>query len=367
MRIGFNARALAAPQIRGWTRYAVQLLRHLPQFGAELVLFCDHALNPEHLGQLIPKSFRVVQSPPIRYVAWEQAWLPYACARERIDVLHAPANYGLPLFGVCPSVLTLHDAIDVAFEPAPGHRSLRERMVIASFWAARQTARQVITVSAHAKADLAKHFAIPTSRITVIPEASDLHEQVVSAAEEQRLFDELNIPEKFVLYAGGFERRKNVAFLVEAFRSAAIEGAALVLVGSNPPPWLGENVNHPGAAAIRTTGFVPDATLAALYRRAQAFVYPSLYEGFGLQLCEAMSFGCPTLAANATSLPEVLGSGGETFSATSVDALVSLLRRVTQDSHYRTSLSTRATLRSKDFSWEKTAKLTHDVYRGCLQ
>ena len=110
MRIGINARSLAAPEIRGWTRYAVQLLRHLPEHGAEIVLFSDQQLNPGYLEQLVPGSYRIVQSPPMRYLAWEQWWLPRACARERVEILHAPANFGLPLIAPCPQVLTLHDA-----------------------------------------------------------------------------------------------------------------------------------------------------------------------------------------------------------------------------------------------------------------
>jgi glycosyltransferase involved in cell wall biosynthesis len=363
MRVGFNARSLAATHMRGWTRYTVKLLRHLPSFGVELVLFSDQQLNPEHLAQLEPGSFRVILSPQMPYLAWEQGWLPLASARERVALLHAPANYGLPFLPTCPRLLTLHDAIDVAFEPSNAPQTLREQLVRASFWAARKGASRVITVSEHAKADLSKHWAIPEAKISVIYEASDLHERTVSLVEEQRLFDELGISGKFVLYAGGFERRKNVEFLVQAFRSAALSGVSLVLVGSKPPALL-RVANAPSeVGAIYTTGFVSDATLTALYRRAEVFVYPSLYEGFGLQLCEAMSFGCPTLAAEATSLPEVLGTGGETFPLSNVNVLVSQLRRIAQSPSYRATLSDRATRRAKDFSWRQTAQATFEVYR----
>jgi glycosyltransferase involved in cell wall biosynthesis len=365
MRIGFNARALAAPHMRGWTRYAVQLLRHLPELGAELVLFSDQPLNAEHLAHLTPGSFRVVQSPSMRYLAWEQAWLPFACARERVKILHAPANYGLPLVSSCKRVLTLHDAIDLAFEPSLDPLTVRERMVRASFWAARYGASRVITVSAHAKADLVKYFAISPSQITVIHEASDMHERTVVDGDEQRLCDELGIAGEFVLYAGGFERRKNVEFLVEAFRRANLEAVSLVLVGVKPPQTLYNKVAEMPAQLIRLTGFVPDPTLAALYRRALVFVYPSLYEGFGLQICEAMSFGCPTLASDATSLPEVLGYGGDTFSPIRVESLVSLLQRIEHEPAYRQDLSVRATQRAKDFSWRQTAAQTYAVYRSC--
>jgi len=366
LRIGFNARALSAPHIRGWTRYALQLLRHLPESGAELVLFTDRELNPEFLAQLVPGSFRIVASPAMRYIAWEQVWLPFVCARERVEVLHAPANYGLPLVRSCPQVLTLHDAIDLAFEPTQGRQGLGPRINKASFWAARRSAKRVITVSAHAKADLVKYYSIPASKVVVIHEASDLHERIISGSAEQSLFDELRINREFVLYVGGFERRKNVEFLVDAFLAASLEGTSLVLVGSNPPPPLVDKVRRAPEGSIQVTGFLPDAKLAALYRRALAFVYPSLYEGFGLQLCEAMSFGCPTLASNATSLPEVLGDGGDTFSPTQTDALVQQLRRVRHDTQYRQQLAARALLRIKDFSWQNTARSTYEVYRCCV-
>jgi glycosyltransferase involved in cell wall biosynthesis len=95
-------------------------------------------------------------------------------------------------------------------------------------------------------------------------------------------------------------------------------------------------------------------------------VYPSEYEGFGLQLCEAMAAGCPTLAARATSLPEVLGAGGETFTLDTYDELVELLRRVNQDDSYRSELSRRARMRSADFSWASTASRTIGVYESAL-
>jgi len=260
-------------------------------------------------------------------------------------------------------VLTLHDAIDVAFHPPSGGLSLRQRINQASFRIARKSAERIITVSAHAKGDLVRHLSIPASKITVIHEASDLQERGASAVEEQQLFDRLGVDRPFVLYAGGFERRKNVDFLVDAFHSASLEGVSLVLVGSNPPPQLAAKARGSLPGAVHLTGFLPDPTLSALYRRALAFVYPSLYEGFGLQLCEAMAFGCPTLAANATSLPEVLGEGGATFSPTHAESLICELRRVATDPQYRKDLAARATKRAGDFSWVRTTEATYDVYR----
>jgi glycosyltransferase involved in cell wall biosynthesis len=114
---------------------------------------------------------------------------------------------------------------------------------------------------------------------------------------------------------------------------------------------------------LRLLGWVDDADLPALYAGALAFVHPSEYEGFGLQLCEAMAVGCPVLAARATCLPEVLGSGGETFGLDSADELAELLRRVASEPEFRERLARRARVRAADFSWRRTAEETLAVYR----
>jgi glycosyltransferase involved in cell wall biosynthesis len=118
---------------------------------------------------------------------------------------------------------------------------------------------------------------------------------------------------------------------------------------------------------VRFLGFVPDDDLPALYAAALAFVYPSEYEGFGLQLVEAMALGCPVLASRATSLPEILGKGGETFTLESTDELAGLMRRVTSDPAFRDDLVLRSRLRSSAFSWQRAAKETAEVYRKVLQ
>ncbi|MEM4360426.1 MAG: glycosyltransferase, partial [Candidatus Bilamarchaeaceae archaeon] len=114
---------------------------------------------------------------------------------------------------------------------------------------------------------------------------------------------------------------------------------------------------------VRLLGFVPDADLPTLYAGAVAFVYPSEYEGFGLQVCEAMAVGCPVLAARATSLPEVVGGGGETFALHAPEELTGLLRRVAMDPGYRQELSARAKARSSAFCWSRTAAATANVYQ----
>ncbi len=156
MRIGINARLLRDPTMRGWNRYTVNLVAELSRRGVELLLYCDQPLHASHLARFEPDSYRVVQAPPMRYVIWEQVWLPRQCARDRIDVLHSPYNYSLPWSSSCPRVLTLHDAIDaVYYRPQTrwtdklSPRNLKWRL---HNWAATARANRIITVSNHARA-----------------------------------------------------------------------------------------------------------------------------------------------------------------------------------------------------------------------
>jgi glycosyltransferase involved in cell wall biosynthesis len=374
MRVGINARLLRDPTMRGWNRYTVNLLAELSQRGVKLVLYTDQPVHPAHLARLAPDSFRVVQSSPMRYVMWEQIWLPRQSTRDRIDVLHSPYNYSLPWSSHCPRVLTLHDAIGTVYYRAqarwkdrlsPG--SLKSRL---HEWVAKSRADRIITVSNHSRRDLIEALGIPESKIAVIYEAAEPRfSQRVSADAIEHARRKYELPQRYVFYVGGWEQRKNVPFLVRAFAAARLDGVKLVLGGGN----YDERAALAGLARelgisdrVTMLGWIDDDDLPAIYSGAICFVYPSEYEGFGLQLCEAMATGCPTLAARATSLPEVLGIGGETFSLNSPGELSELMRRVSSDDGFRKALSERAHERAGEFSWAETARQTLSVYESLL-
>jgi glycosyltransferase involved in cell wall biosynthesis len=366
IRLGFNARLLQFPETRGWNRYAVELLAELPASGVEPILYTDRPIHPAHRTRLgrVADSARI--SPKMPYPAWEQVWLPRACRLDRVDVLHSPHHFGLPWFGPCPMVLTLHDAIDWAF--GEGRRGdFRSRF---HQWVARTRADRIITVSEHARGDLARFLDIPRSKVTVIPEAADLRFfQAPSEADRARARALVGSEGPYLFNIGGWEARKNLPFLVRAFAEARLEGVMLVLAGGKDGQRdeLAELATSLGVLdRVRMLGYAPEADLPSLYADALAFVYPSSYEGFGLQLCEAMAAGLPTLAARATSLPEVLGDGGETFPLDSPTELASLLGRISNDPAYREELAGKARARASDFSWRKTAELTAEVYRGVI-
>ena len=169
MKIGFNSRFLYDPAIRGWNRYSANLLRELNALGVDLVLYADRPIHESYLKPLSPGKFTVRVAPAMRYFFWEQCWLPRQCALDKVDLLHAPANFGLPWLKPCPRVLTLHDAIDKAYtEPYSGRAreisvdSFKARWYL---WTARACADTIITVSEHARSDLIKHVKIPKNRI----------------------------------------------------------------------------------------------------------------------------------------------------------------------------------------------------------
>ncbi len=373
MRVGVNARLLASPSLRGWNRYTVNLLRELPSLGVELVLYADRELHPTHLARIPDGSYRVRVGSRGRYPYWEQVWLPQQAKCDEIDILHSPINFGLPWSCPVPSVLTLHDAIGRAFHKTSWLRALTlgDGWTRLSHWIARRVTDCIITPSEHAKRDLVHHFHIADSLITVVPEAADpVFHRTVGAEQRNRVRAQFELDRPFVFYVGGWEERKNVAILLHAFAAIPHCEACVVLAGGQPHEQ--ERVTALVAEldigrSVRLLGSVDDELLPALYAEASCFVYPSLYEGFGLQLCEAMAVGCPVLAANATSLPEVLGDGGDLFDPHDPNDLAKLLERVLRDESYRVALADQAVARSRKFTWRATAERTLDVYRNAEQ
>lgn len=370
MRVAINARLLAAPTLRGWNRYTVNLLAELPALGIELLLYTDRPIHDSHLTRLPVGSYQVRTARQMRYPVWEQYWVPRQLVRDGADLFHCPLNFGLPWLSPCPRVLTLHDAIDSVFyrTAVPLRNRLRLNDLKARLfnWVARSRADLVITVSEHAKSDLVEHLRLPAEKIVVIYEAADARFHATIPSDRRmavRAKHRLSRP--YVFYVGGLEPRKNIPFLLRAFATADLGGAELVLAGGTE----GERVALQALASssgiehrVRILGWVDDDDLPALYAEALCFVYPSQYEGFGLQLCEAMAAGCPTLAAHRTSLPEVLGDGGATFSLTEGDGLSTELSRIASDSGYRASLAASARQRAGCFSWRRSAEQTVAVY-----
>jgi glycosyltransferase involved in cell wall biosynthesis len=374
MRVAVNAIPLETPHLRGWTRYTINLLTALPAHGVRLVLLGRAPPHPDHLAKLPASSFEVRVAPAMSYPRWEQRWVPRECRQGGVDVYHCPLNFGVPAFSPVPRVLTLHDAIDpIYYAPRLRWRERWSSKVVKSrlyHWIARRFADHVVTVSAHAKGDLVKHLGLSPERITVVHEAADpgFHAPLTES-DRAVVRTKWGLDRPYFFYVGGWEGRKNLPFLLRGFAAAGTDGIELVLAGGKDErrgdlTRLAESLGI--ADRLRLLGYVPDGDLPALYAAALGFVYPSEYEGFGLQLVEAMAVGCPVLAARATCLPEVLATGGETFALGDPGELAALLKRLATDPGFRADLASRAGRRSADFSWDKAAAETVAVYRRVL-
>ncbi len=375
MKIGFNARLLSDSTLRGWNRYTINLLASLAPLGVELFLYSDQPVHAGYLSRLPAGSFYLRQSPAMNYFLWEQRWLPSQAGRDGVAVLHCPLNFGLPFACPCPRVLTLHDAIGQT--AASGRLHWTKRLGAGAFktdfahWVARTSAEHVITVSEHSKKDLVRFLRLKPEKISVIYEAADARfSEAVSRVRRETFRHKQGLTKPYFFYVGGWEERKNVEFLVRAFARAALPDVELVLAGGESGQkaamlTLAKSLNVVGR--VRFLPWIDDEDLVLFYAEALCFVYPSRYEGFGLQLCEAMAAGCAVLAANSTSLPEVLGDGGETFALDSPDNLSAKLRRMVTDSMYHERLRDSASKRSAFFSWEKTAAETLALYRRCSE
>lgn len=368
-KIAINARVLADYQVRGWARYTVNLLEYLCQKEGHFYLFTDRPLNKDYLIRLPKEKYTVFLESASYYAIWEQVTLPQLCRKHDIDLLHCPVNYGLPQYKPCPTVLTIHDAIAEVFNQP--RMSLKQKLKPANIlWKAlsvlsRKTADHVITVSEYSKKDLVQCLGVPKEKITVVYEAADpCFSEEISEMTRNEVLIRYGIEKPYFFYVGGWEERKNVSFLIENFLASEIEDFQLVLAGGQPKEvdfWR----RRYHSDRLHFLGWVEDEDLPALYKSARAFIYPSLYEGFGLQIVEAMKVGCPVLCSDRTSLPEIVGHGGELFSLDRGESLIGQMKRLREEKEY-TKMSCQAKLRGQEFNWKKTADETWNIYMKLL-
>ena len=368
MRIGFNALTLRDPSRRGFNRYTHGLATALAALGDDIVLLSDTPVHPSFLEGL---PARVVVVASSRHLWWEQVVLPRLIRELELDVFHAPASVGLPLAKRCAYVLTVHDVIGRAAPHLVGqapalarlHHWARERISL-------RRADAIITESDHARRDITRWLDVTPERITVIPGGADPRFRPLEAAAAGVVAVRHGLGRPYLLYVGGLDRRKNVGALIEAYAASRARAEAdLVLVGERTPEWQALSARAAAlgvGARTRFLGYVPDEDLPALYTGAALFVYPSLYEGFGLQLVEAMACGVPVIAANCTSLPEVLAGAGMLVDAGDAPALAAAIDAVLFDPALAARLRERGLRVAEPLTWERAARRTRDVYRMAM-
>lgn len=287
---------------------------------------------------------------------WEQAVLPW---RFRGDVLWSPCNTG-PL-AVRKQVVTLHDCAFL------DHPECFTRLFAAWYnWLLPRLVRRVakvLTVSEFSKSRIVDCLKIPAEKVAVIPNGVNAHFTPATPEQIAATRSRLQLPARYVLSVGSKEPRKNLAKLLEAWQQVAPqhEEVSLVIVGAhNSRTFRAAGMNE-DLPRVMQTGYLDHADLPAVYSGAELFAYPSLYEGFGLPVLEAMACGTAVVCANATSLPEVAGSAAMLVDPHDANAIASALNALLNNAAERNELRAAGLRRATEFSWDRTAAETKAV------
>ena len=363
LRVGIDGRAFTSPAA-GIRRYVAGLTRALLALGEPIELV---ALGGRD-SSAIPRGVGHVAEPPHppTNLGWMLVGLPRAARRAAVDIIHAPA-YTAPWWSPVPVVVTVHD---VSYELHPQWYPYRRDWLRRAFYRrSAQGARHILTVSRFSASEISAAYRIAPERITVTPLGVD--EGFASDAMEGALELPVSVKAPYLLHVGDLHERRNLAMLVEALLLArrhfgALPALSLVLVGADLG--VGEGLRllatRSGAAdAVIQLGSVAEGQLKALYRGAIAFVYPSLYEGFGLPLLEAMISGVPVIASRAGSIPEVVGDAALLLDPLDHRVWTQAIVDVVNDEQKRARMRTAGLSRVSEFTWRRTATLTLNAYR----
>lgn len=370
IRIGLDGRILMHYEMRGFARYTVELFRAMREIAGgniDLYSFSPGPIAPEFLAEL---EIKPVVFPARREILWEQVELPKHLQQTRIDVFHATANRGLPYRRACKYIVTCHDVIDRLPEYCAGeHWRGRWRKKYADF-VSRHSADKYITVSKFSKQDICRFHGLSPDRVVVIYNAANRRFYEILPAEQiARVRNKYHLPPQYFLFLGGFDKKKNVCALVEAFARLPKDAPPLVLAGEHKWDFavVAERINALGLSSrVLCPGQIADEDLPSMYQGALAFVHPSRYEGFGLQLVEAMASGVPVLASETTSLPEVLGGSGLLVDPEDPDSIAERMARIVGDPALRLALAEKSRQRASFFSWHKAAEQTLRLYLELL-
>jgi len=364
MRIAIDARKLHDYGIGTYVRNVLRYLGRIDREN-EYVLLCRPA-DCETVRAL-GENFRAVPEPSGNYSLKEQIRLPMTLRRIGADVFHAP-HYVLPPLLPCPAVVTIHDCIHLMFPEYLPNRAAYLYARTFMTLAAKRSAR-VLTVSEASKRDILHFFHVPAAKVEVIYNAiDDRFDREPDAVDVERVRQRYQLNDPFLLYAGNIKPHKNVDRVIEAFarlKKRGHEALKLLIIGDeiSKSPQLRRAVHRLQLhQQVRFLGFVPDATLAVLYRLADVFVFPSLYEGFGLPPLEAMASGTPVVTSNVSSLPEVVGDAALLVDPRDAEAIAAAIERILTDEPLRRALIQKGLGRSHEFSWERSVRRIRDVY-----
>jgi alpha-1,3-rhamnosyl/mannosyltransferase len=359
----------------GIGRYTYNLTRALAQVAPDEVFVILH--NPALLNTRYDLA-SLARFPNIELVrinvptfSWtEQLRLPLVIGHLSLDICHSP-YYIKPYWLPCPSVVTIYDLISKLFPqylPSPWARLIFEFATRLALW----SAHRVITTSQAARNDLIALYHVAPEKIAVTPMAADERFQPLNKREIEPARHKYGLPEQYVLYLGINKPHKNLVRLIEAWSlvighwDLGLDRWPLVIAGHWDPRY--PQARRKAAAlgledSVIFLGDVAEADLPALYSGAELFVFPSLYEGFGLPPLEAMACGVPVLCSKTSSLPEIMGEAALTFDPLDVAEMAAKIGEALRDGALREEMREKGLRQAAKFSWERTAQETLEVYR----
>ncbi|HSE19980.1 MAG TPA: glycosyltransferase family 1 protein [Pyrinomonadaceae bacterium] len=350
MRIALDGMPLASP-LTGVGHYTAELARNL----AVVAPF---------------DSFTLIEPNGLLKKRWWSLGLPLHLLRNSFDLFHG-TNYEVPLWSRRPTVVTIHD-LSLLLHPEVHEprlvRRARWRLPLMA-----KAASKIITPSSSVKNEVCETFEIPADKIVVTPEAPRPAFKRREDAQIAKLLKRLGIDGEFILFVGTIEPRKNLRRLVEAFdlllRTTSLSPTLVIAGGQG---WLMDDfaalITQKGMEErVCLTGYLDDEDLCGLYSSCAAFVYPSLYEGFGLPPLEAMACGAPVITSRIPSLTETAGSAARLVDPKDIDDIASAMVEMLSDRNLREHYAGLGTHHVKKFSWEQTARQTLEVYQQLHQ
>ncbi|MET0626112.1 MAG: glycosyltransferase family 1 protein [Pyrinomonadaceae bacterium] len=375
MLIGLDAIPLTIPRA-GVGHYTFELARALalaaPEDEFELAYPSSHP--PLDLGEResLPPNLSEAR---VRVGAlgkrWWSAGLPRYAGRRGLRLFHG-TNYDVPLWGGAARVVTVHDLSQFTHPETHerrGVRRARRRLPLMT-----RAAEAVVTPTEAMRREVCEHLGVPASKVFAVHEAARDCFKPVARAEAEEALRGLGVGGEFLLAVGTIEPRKNLSTLVRAFEEVLRErpGSPLRLVIAGGRGWLTGPLfetleRSPARRSVTLTGYVSDAQLRALYSTCRVFVYPSLYEGFGLPPLEAMSCGAPVVAGRTPAVEEVTAGAARLFDPRDTAALTRTLLELLDQEPTRRSLSEAGLARAAHFSWHRAARATLDVYAEALK
>jgi glycosyltransferase involved in cell wall biosynthesis len=356
LTIAIDASRTTIAHRTGTENYALQLIRALLALDSphQFTLYFRDTPPPD----LVPACPNVRQ----RVIPWLRAWthtrLAAALWQDRPDVTFVPSHV-LPLMFPGPAVVTIHDLGYVYFPKAHPYFSRRYLK-----WSTRYSARRATRVIADSLAtahDLAAHCDISENKIALVyPGVDESLVPVTDPAALAAVRARYGLPDRYLLFVGTLQPRKNIGRLVQGYarwRAAQpVPDVGLVLAG--PQGWLYDPRWTHGVEGVMLPGYVDDADIAALYSGALALVFPSLHEGFGFPVLEAMRCGTPVITSNTSSLPEVAGDAALLVNARDVDAIAGAIGQIVSDAALRADLIARGHAQTAKFTWHHAAEQT---------